>query len=732
MEALEQTLETCLANDYCLETIQQLEIGEHVTYQDDNNNDVRVYRNDTSYGVNPVAWNGVDVVEIDGVVTLDNGYMVNIPSYQVQEEVEADFEPVQDTTATTSNSWRFNRFVQVMTNWHNGTKESHPYLDRKGIAPTDVDFDYRVFNGELIWQAGANKFQIIKADGSKKFSVLTEGTTTSAIVGQGVVKWVTEGFADAVTVNMATSEAVAIAGSDGALVACALKHKDSVIAGDKDPSKKIAKRAKAAGVRLIAPSASTDGSGKDWDEVRQGKGLEHVTSRLVAVVNSPANYVNQLLAEGWCKKTNGQGKLMFWNRFTQAILDDSAMESRIDKANVGNTAYILKVLNRKMIHAVGQAFRPDVVGDIELSGSTWANTFKPITATEGELEEGEADVFIELVSRVFPNAKDFKWAMGWLAHMLQKPHERPSIHPNIRSDHGIGKGVLVEIMEAVLNQQVVRTDLNKLLGNFSTDNTGCLLTFVDESKTMGTKAYQKLKGIMADNSINTERKYEQAVMENVYNRLMFSGNDKGVNIPIEQGDRRFYITEYASHKVSKEESQIFCRGAKEWALGGSGVDSIKKYLLGLNINYWQAHDSLVADTPAKRDYIDGGITSVSRLIQEYPHIIMTQTLWDNYIDSVAAGDGFSYQKLTINKGEFFESKLISEDWSVNKRWSDQRSKFMGRIKGTKPTGKRAVEMYRQITLLPVQIDRILTAVEIVETEAKMTTKEMEIATGYSV
>lgn len=79
---LEQTLETCLVNDYCLATIQSLEIGEHITYQDDDNNDVRVFRNETSYGVNPVAWSGVDVIDLDGVVTLDDSYMVNIPSYQ--------------------------------------------------------------------------------------------------------------------------------------------------------------------------------------------------------------------------------------------------------------------------------------------------------------------------------------------------------------------------------------------------------------------------------------------------------------------------------------------------------------------------------------------------------------------------------------------------------------------------------------------------------------------------
>lgn len=712
---LEQTLNTCLVNDYCLGTIQSLEIGEHVTYKDDDDNDVRIFRNETSFGINPIAWSGVEEIDLDGIVTLDDSYIINIETYQVPEATEADFDPITPIVGT-NNDWRVGNFVKVTTNWANGTKTNHKYLDSKGITPADVAFDYRVSGGDLIWQAGSHKYQIINEQG-KRFHNLYEGAETNAIVGSGIVKWVTEGFADAITINMATGDAVAIAGSDGLLVGTALKHPNSVIAGDKDPSKKIAKRAKEVGVRVIAPTASYDGASKDWDEVRQDKGLAHVTSRLDSINNTPNAYVNRLIAEGWCKKTNGQGKLIFWNKFSNMILDDNAMASRVDKASVGSTAYILSVLNKKMVHASGQTFRPDVTGDVEENGSTWVNTFKPVFTTDGVIEEDEADIFIELVKRVFPNEEDFKWGIGWLAHMVQKPEERPSIHPNIRSDHGIGKGVLIEIMGQVLNGQVKRTDLGKYLSNFSTDNTGCLLTFIDEAKSMGTKAYMTLKGLMADNSINIERKYEQTQMEKVFNRLMFSGNDKGVNIPIEENDRRFYITEYASHKVSKEDSRIFCQGALEWAECG-GADSVKKYLLSLDISYWEAHDSVAANTSAKREYIDGGLVSLNRLIKDYPHKALTIELWDNFIDSEGVGDGFSYQSLLRRKDEFFESKLSSVGWSAKKRWKHENSRFTGRVLETGATGKRALELYSEATLLLREVDQLVITDEIVVTESE--------------
>ncbi len=170
----------------------------------------------------------------------------------------------------------------VASAYEKGIKQAHPYLTNKGLEPEDVDIDYRVGNvfgkSVLIYKFG-DVFQCL-SQGEKRFYGSTKGKY--AIIGSGSPEYMTEGFADAITVNMATGSTVVIAGSKGAFKNLAQTFPDVVIVGDNDP--KGIEGIESSGLKAILPPEG------DIDDYRQAHGLEAV---LEVITNSPpCKYVN--------------------------------------------------------------------------------------------------------------------------------------------------------------------------------------------------------------------------------------------------------------------------------------------------------------------------------------------------------------------------------------------------------------------------------------------------------
>lgn len=133
--------------------------------------------------------------------------------------------------------------------------------------------------------------------------------------------------------------------------------------------------------------------------------------------------------------------------------------------------------------------------------------------------------------------------------MIQKPAERPSVHPLFRTAHGIGKNVLVEqVLNKLLTGHTATTSLREIGNTHSETVANNLLSFVDESKAKGIGVYLKLKSILASKEATINPKYVRPYKQNIYARFMFADNTEGRAFSIEQEDRRIYVMEYVVHE----------------------------------------------------------------------------------------------------------------------------------------------------------------------------------------
>lgn len=167
----------------------------------------------------------------------------------------------------------------------------HPYLVKKGIAPSGslVCGDNLLI--PVYGQHGIQSFQTIDADGNKKFMKGGRISGGYFVIGEKTERTIVcEGFATGATLHHATGDRVVIAFNSNNLVkvATALRAKypvaDIVIAGDDDRANKdnsgrkaAEEAAKAIKATALYPTFGEGEEGSDFNDMAANLGIEAVT-----------------------------------------------------------------------------------------------------------------------------------------------------------------------------------------------------------------------------------------------------------------------------------------------------------------------------------------------------------------------------------------------------------------------------------------------------------------------
>src|SRR5690606_35582068 len=77
----------------------------------------------------------------------------------------------------------------------------------------------------------------------------------------------------------------------------------------------------------------------------------------------------------------------------------------------------------------------------------------------------------------------FQWLMGYFAHMVQRPYERPLTTLVFRGGKGVGKNTLIDRVGNLLGEShyLVATDGRYLTSNFNGHMDSCLCLVLDEA-----------------------------------------------------------------------------------------------------------------------------------------------------------------------------------------------------------------------------------------------------------
>lgn len=175
------------------------------------------------------------------------------------------------------------------------------------------------------------------------------------------------------------------------------------------------------------------------------------------------------------------------------------------------------------------------------------NTFKGFPI---EPKEGDCQAFTDHVKMLFPDTYAYDWFMNWLAHLVQRPWEKPTTAPvHIFRQQGLGRGALHTIIMNMLNgipsKSVIATasTADILLGDsqFNEHFFQKLYIGVEETETTRKKAGDKLKDYITATSMTINPKgMPKRESEQMYYRMFFMTNKMDA-LPIDLTDRRFFV-----------------------------------------------------------------------------------------------------------------------------------------------------------------------------------------------
>lgn len=148
------------------------------------------------------------------------------------------------------------------------------------------------------------------------------------------------------------------------------------------------------------------------------------------------------------------------------------------------------------------------------------------------------------------------WLLGFFAHMIQRPWEKPLVALVFKGLKGTGKNALVERVGALLGRHfLVASDQRYLLGNFNSHLENNLFFVLDEASWAGDKrAEGKLKDLITGSEHLIERKgFEPYTVDNL-TRIALIGNENWL-VPASTDERRFAV--FAVSDARRQDRKYF-------------------------------------------------------------------------------------------------------------------------------------------------------------------------------
>jgi len=277
------------------------------------------------------------------------------------------------------------------------------------------------------------------------------------------------------------------------------------------------------------------------------------------------NFRKHIETQGFCFIANEKySDIRFYNRFSDTTLPDRVIPLRFRKWDSQNTpnAGITEYLRASLPLVAGNIFAPSKEAFVEFHGSTWCNTYRRFKPATGSKEV--SPLFLEFFERLFPNPQERHTCLQWLAHIFQRPSDRPSWQLMLVSESGTGKGFLFHsILKPLLIHCKIASSYRQITQQFSTILEDSLLCLLDDPKSASDETMTRIKSALSEESAMTEHKGLQAKTISTYTRFILASNEERP-LRLDSEDRRWFAPSKIMHSHSKEETQQFIERLAKW------------------------------------------------------------------------------------------------------------------------------------------------------------------------
>lgn len=228
------------------------------------------------------------------------------------------------------------------------------------------------------------------------------------------------------------------------------------------------------------------------------------------------------------------------------------------------------------------------------------NTFSGFNFEEfnDDIETIDIQPFINHIGVLVNNEQEsIDYLLNYLAHLIQKPYERPRIALLFKSKQGYGKDLFINFIEKMLGSQYIGrvSDLNnELFGQFNPILKNNLVLQLNELEGKhGFENKEKLKVLITAEEVSINDKNDKKYQQSNYSRVIICSNNL-TPIQITDDDRRYVVFQAQDKKPNSN----YFNNLVSYLNNDTFIYSLYKYLKFRDIS----NISLTNDRPMTSAY----------------------------------------------------------------------------------------------------------------------------------
>lgn len=223
--------------------------------------------------------------------------------------------------------------------------------------------------------------------------------------------------------------------------------------------------------------------------------------------------------------------------------------------------------------------------------------------------KGSCKMWLDHLREIICNGNEthYRYALGWFAHMIQKPWEKPGVAMVLCGRKRIGKDTIADYFAGLIKRyHVTVANQDQMVGKFNAHQERCLLLHVQEGFWAGNKqAEGSLKYLITSTSVLIEPKSVNAFTVDSYLRLFISSNEDWV-VPATADEGRYFVLDVSDKR--KDDHKYF--GAMKREMMNGGLEALLHYLQNYDLSKFEVRK--VPDTNALADQKIQGLKNLDK------------------------------------------------------------------------------------------------------------------------
>jgi len=179
----------------------------------------------------------------------------------------------------------------------------------------------------------------------------------------------------------------------------------------------------------------------------------------------------------------------------------------------------------------------------------WADS--PIIAAKGDWSIIKNYLFVIICSR---SRKKYKYLRRYLAHMVQRPGEKPGVMIVLIGPQGVGKGLFFQLLSKIWPTTfLLVSNIHSIVTGFSSALECRYVVCLDEGMFHGDKvAIERLKSTITEPFVSVEEKFQpQRSIRSVHR--FFAATNNAHYATVDRDDRRFVFFEVSAERQGDHE-----------------------------------------------------------------------------------------------------------------------------------------------------------------------------------